>query len=232
MNSRLIPALIFVFSLFIGLSLHAQPCDAMFPMEEGVKFEQTSYSAKDKVTGYQRHEILKVETKDNWMAANISVKISDKKDKETASTEYEMICEDGNFHLDMRAMLASMDNANFNMDMDIQSENLSFPSNLSVGQELPDASLKATMDNGTGFSIGGISVNITERKVLAKESITTPAGTFDCYVLSQKEASKVMGIKINSESKSWYAKDVGMVRSEYYRKGKLQEYTLLTKLER
>lgn len=226
-----LPTLLSAFFLLCTLSLQSQSCDSFYPMQEGIKFEHTSYSAKDKVTGIQRHEILQIESSGSSMTANVRVTSLDKKEKELSTTEYEMICENDQFHLDMRSMLATMDNASFNMNMNVESENLAFPANLSEGQELPDASLKVTMDNGTGFSIGGISVNITDRKVVSKESVTTPAGTFDCFVLSQKEASKIMGIKVNTESKNWYAKGVGFVRGEYYRKGKLQEYSVLTKLE-
>ena len=76
-----------------------------------------------------------------------------------------------------------------------------------------------------------ISVTISDRKVVAEETLNTPAGEFDCAVLEQTVSTKMM-MSIIMESKEWYTPGVGMIKSESYRKGKLTGYSLLTAFNR
>lgn len=74
-------------------------------------------------------------------------------------------------------------------------------------------------------------VNMTDYKVEAREQVTTPAGEFDCLVISQRVSTKVI-VKVEAGSMEWYAKGIGMVRSESYnKKGKLVGYDVLTELK-
>ncbi len=78
-----------------------------------------------------------------------------------------------------------------------------------------------------------MNVIIENRKVEAKETITTPAGTFECYKISSEISSKVAFVNQKFKSVDWFAKGVGMVRTETYdKKGKLESYALLTKFEK
>lgn len=213
--------------------LHAQSCEPYYPLREGAKFEMTSYDDKDKVQGYQRHEVLSVESSGDHLEAQLRVTYFDKKEKEGFTMDYNMVCEDNVFQIDMRSMMPASSGGSMEMDMTVEADNLEFPSSLETGMELKDAHLKVSMAATMGISVGGISVDITDRKVTARESVTTPAGTFDCHVLSQHEESRVMGIKVTGDSKAWYSKGVGLVRSESYnKKGALTGYMLLTQLER
>ncbi|MEQ9168598.1 MAG: hypothetical protein RLO12_20235, partial [Fulvivirga sp.] len=95
---------------------------------------------------------------------------------------------------------------------------------LSVGMSLNDASLK--MSGSIPFKM---EVNIVNRKVEGKESITTPAGTFECYKITYTINTKSI-MSMETTGADWIAKEIGMVKSENYNKnGKLQGYSLLTK---
>jgi hypothetical protein len=73
-----------------------------------------------------------------------------------------------------------------------------------------------------------MSVNTTNRQVEGRETVTTPAGTYDCVVISWDHESK-MGIKVSGSAKQWLAEGVGMVKQENYnKKGKLAGYMELT----
>ncbi|MFT5891771.1 MAG: hypothetical protein ACI9Y7_001878 [Dokdonia sp.] len=73
-----------------------------------------------------------------------------------------------------------------------------------------------------------ISVMMIDRKVQNKESITTPAGTFECYVITYTSKMK-MGIGRTGSSKQWVAEGVGLVKQEdYNKKGKLTGSNMLT----
>ena len=102
---------------------------------------------------------------------------------------------------------------------------LRIPNELSVGMKLPLGDMTVDVN---GFKV---TSNITENEVVAQEEITTPAGTFDCFVVQQTSSSRVMGIKNETTSKIWYARGIGQVKQESYSKGKLAATMVLTSIQ-
>ena len=91
----------------------------------------------------------------------------------------------------------------------------SIPSTLSVGQELECGTIE--------WEVMGMksSHTVTSHKVVAQEEITTPAGTYDCFVVEQKYSMKSGFAKSEGVNKVWYAKGIGAVKTENYdKKGK------------
>lgn len=103
---------------------------------------------------------------------------------------------------------------------------LSIPNKLSVGYKLPLGIMYVDLG---GFRV---KATITENEVVDREEITTPAGTFKCYVIKQTSEGRVMGIKSETTTKTWYARGVGYVKMETYSKGKLFSTSLLTSFEK
>jgi len=150
--------------------------------------------------------------------------------------EYKIICDGNTLIIDIQSMLdqatlKSMEGMEVSMS---NIENINVPGNMRVGDKLPDAhmDMKVSMGNVTVTDMKLVTRN---RIVEARESITTPAGTFDCFKITYETAidTRVMGINRKSLSKGveYYAPGVGNVRSEYYDdRGRLQSYTVLSKL--
>jgi hypothetical protein len=116
------------------------------------------------------------------------------------------------------------------MEMEMKMDNLEFPSNLKEGQTLKDASFEMTAKNSPMPM--KFNFNITDRKVEGKESVTTPAGTFDCFKISEKTHSKMMISNMEFTTVQYIAEKYGAVKTETYRSnGKLMGYSLLTKFE-
>ena len=80
--------------------------------------------------------------------------------------------------------------------------------------------------------IGAMNMNFVfdtfNRKVEGNEKITTPAGTFDCTIISSE--TRIKAIMANSyKSKTWYSKGIGMVQQENYsNKGTVESKEILT----
>lgn len=212
----------------------AQDCEAYFPMKNGASFELTHYNEKGKLENSTATTI--VDESGNASAAIVKVHAvtRDAKGKDLASTDYTVACNNGEFHMDMRAMSMGQQQQSMQgvegVTMEIDATDMVFPTGLAVGSTLPDASMtmKATMN---GMTIMNNTTKVTNRKVTAKESKTTPAGTFDCVVIEEDtEMHGAMGMNMTSHSKAWYSLGVGMVRQEYYRNGKLGGYSELTKI--
>lgn len=81
------------------------------------------------------------------------------------------------------------------------------------------------------FSIINMKVNGEQRKISRIEKLTTPAGTFDCFVLEETVTTRAMMQKEVEKTISWYAHGVGLVKEASYDKnGKLQSSTMLNSI--
>tara|TARA_Y100001949_G_scaffold173397_1_gene178902 strand:- start:13 stop:705 length:693 start_codon:yes stop_codon:yes gene_type:complete len=216
--------------LFATFTINAQCDNAYFPLSDGVTFEQTSYNAKGKEEG----KTSSVVSSDSDTKALVSNKIYDKKGDLVTEGDYEVICEDGKIKMDIEQFIPDeMLNSYENMEVIVEGDFLEFPNELSVGQNLPEGNGKITIKMGEGAVNMIMNMTFTNRKVEAQESLTTPAGTFDTYKISQTTISEmeIMGMKreMTFTSTSWIAEGVGNVKTENYdKKGKLQSYTELT----
>lgn len=86
----------------------------------------------------------------------------------------------------------------------------SLPSDMAPGDVLADvhAFVKAL-----GLTM---KISVIERKALRYETITTPAGTFDCIVVRERKVEKGMGRNRHTVADTWYARGIGMVRHDTY----------------
>lgn len=107
-------------------------------------------------------------------------------------------------------------------EVSISGECRGVPAELSPGMELPD------YDVTVKIMFVSTKMNCRDRKVVGRETVTTPAGTFDCYVLEEKSTVKTMFANAKTNTKTWYARGIGMVRQESWDRKKLVEVTELT----
>ncbi len=96
------------------------------------------------------------------------------------------------------------------------------PYNLIPGDTLEDA-------HGAVHALGmTMNVDVTERKVIGNEILTTPAGTFACVIVSEHKVEKGMMRNRVTTAHTWYARGVGMVRHDTYDKhGELETSEVL-----
>jgi hypothetical protein len=220
--------LVVFISLVLAKYIVAQDCEAYFPMKEGAYLEMKNYNDKDKLLSTGKYTVLKKETSDNTVTVTVDVKSYDDKDKEEFDRQVSMMCKDGVFYIDMDNFMDPQTMESYkDTEVKMASENLEMPAHMEPGQTLKDGSLTMTMQMGPREMVA-LAVKIFNRKVDAIENVTTPAGTFSCLKISQDVETKTM-FKMTSNTVSWYAKDVGVVRSETYNsKGKLTGYSVLT----
>lgn len=220
---------------FVASTSYAQHgCSKYYPFSEGSKSQLTLYNGKGKTAGMVEYHVLNISDNGSSQTATMETTITDEKGETISVTEYDAICSEGVVSIDFNSLLRpEMMQAYGEMDVDteITGTNIDLPNELEVGQNLPDAEINIKI------SISGMNLNmqttITDRKVLDRETITTPAGTFDCYVLTQTMNLKSMGANRSSSSKQWVSEGVGVVKTEDYNKrGKLDGYSVLTSFSR
>lgn len=218
--------ILLICSLFISFSVISQnACNTYYPFKEGAKFEITNFNKKGKAESIVKYQVTNI----NNNVATIKTIILDTKGKEITTTEYQVTCNGNTVSIDFKSLMsADLFKQYKDMDIEMSGTNLEFPNNLQIGQTLKDANLKMTMN------MGGINMNMTidivDRKVNAKENITTAAGTFNCFALGYNTEMKI-GMKMSFKIKEWIAENVGVVKSESYNKnGKLMGYSELTSI--
>jgi hypothetical protein len=226
--------LIIITLLFLGSLLHvgAHNCSFYYPQKEGAELSYTNYDKKERITGKSTQKLTKLSSSSNSISAEVMVSAYDKKDKLITESTMSVKCQDGVFSASMERFLASESMAAYqNMDVEIEGEELMIPNGVNVGDDLPDGKVEMLVRNNS-IPIMDMAVTVSNRKVEAKEKVTTPAGTFDCLKISY-DITTVMVITIKIKAVEWISENVGIVKSESYNKnGTLMGFTVLTELKK
>ena len=204
-------------------------CKPYIPVKEGSTWEISNFNAKGKLQGRIVYELEKKSVSGADIIFTVNTTTFDKKDEEIYSSSFDATCSNGQFDLGMEfKMDGNALQAYQNMEVEVDASSYEIPDlSQAVGTTLPDGSLTVAVQGPIPINM---KVNITDRIIEAKEQITTPAGSFDCIVLSQTVSTKTV-LNVMATSKEWYAENIGMVRSESYnKKGKLLGYSELTKM--
>ena len=224
--------ILFVIALAFILSgvISAQDC-GYYSMSKGMVLGYQNLDAKGKVTGTQRTTCLDVSSVGAATLYKIKGEYSDAKDNLT-TRELEMRCEDGNFYMDMQNLVDPKAMEGFkDMEVSVDANAMMYPSVLIAGQTLPDAAITISAATG-GVKIMNMVINITNRKVIGFESVTVPAGTFDCYKITYDVETKMM-FKIANSVTEYVNMGVGNVKTETLdKKGKLAASTVLIEMSK
>jgi len=208
----------------------AAQCNDYYVISNGTSWTFENFNAKGKSQGKNQQTVTAYENTATGYKAIIHSEVFSEKGKKQMEFDMEVSCNNGTFIMDMRRFVPQEQQEMFkSYEVKIESENLELPSRLTEGQSLKSGWVTFT---ATGSPIPmDLKVNITDRKVLGKETVTTPAGTFSCWKISSKSNLQMkMGINMNMNFSTveWIAEKVGMVKSESYNKnGALIGYTLL-----
>ena len=229
---------IFSAAIFISAILPSNNCEKYLQFREGITITTTNYDAKDKVTGSSKQTVTKVTIMPTGVKANIKMESFDKNGKpldKEAKPEFSITCSGGTILMDIKMLMPSegMMGQTNNMQMKMEGENMEYPATLSVGQKLKDAKMKISFTTEGMPMTMDMNFNIVNRKVEAKENITTPAGIYECFKISYETESVtgMMGQNMTTIMKAvqWYNVEAGDVKTANYNgDGKLLSYTLLT----
>lgn len=136
------------------------------------------------------------------------------------------IAENGDVTLDLAATMLSVFRNMFpRSSFSSEGGGTVLPADIAPGGTLPDASAEV--------KVGALKYNVavTERKVLREERLKTPAGEFDCVVVSEHKVEGGLRSR-NVRTLTWYARGVGEVRHDTMDKnGKLQTSEVLESIE-
>jgi hypothetical protein len=167
----------------------------------------------------------------------------DKTNVKESEGDFKAICLKDKVLFDITSMLKAdkMGGADKNMEIKIESGYLEITPNLAIGQSLPENKITVTMsEKKSGNPFGSTTITIQDKKVEGKETITTPAGTYNCFKITYnskieaKLATNNLSMPAQSYPGVYYvSKEVGLVKSiNLDKKNAVRSYTLLTKVKK
>jgi uncharacterized membrane protein len=198
----------------------AQNCNNYLLLQNNKKVEMTIYNKKGKETGKQVWNVSNVKKNGNTTTATLNSEMFDKDGKSMNKGVNEVKCVGGTLNMNMKLMLNPDQVKAFGKDAKITAtgEFLDYPATLNEGDNLNDGHLKMNIVSENGMNMS-LELDVTERKVQAgKETVTSPAGTWECFKITSKQKITTriggIGIPIKMEVTEFCAPGVGVVKTE------------------
>ena len=221
--------LLVLFVLITSVIGNAQECEMFSPTKTAVTLEYSSFDKDGNLQSKSKHIVKDVISEGSAMLVDIELLNYTKDGKKNLTTGYSAECQNGVFYMDMLRYfdmnkLATQES----LDMEIEGTYLPFPKNMTESSDLQDGEV-AIHISSNGELFGTMTMKITNRKMIGKEKITTPVGSFDCYKISHAHNSYFGNSTGNGTTTEWYAENIGVVKSESYNnQNVLISYTELT----
>jgi predicted small secreted protein len=220
-----------VITIFSALIINAQ--ETFFPTKEGMVLTYKNFDKKEKLSGVMKYTIEKVNISGSDIDFTYLCEVLDNKEKLVFKEEITVHQKGELMYFDMGNFLnkaAFQQDGTIPAEVEVNGNNMEIPLNPVPGQTLPDANIEMALK--MGFVNMKMSADITNRKVEGIEDISVSGGTFKCYKFSGDVNTVAMGIKVQAKTVEWFAKGIGIVKTESYdKKGNLTGRTELVEVK-
>lgn len=219
-------------ALFFALGALAQDnCSRYYPFKENTAFEIRSYGTDNNLIAISNYEV-----KDVWLTlkgekAIIAATVEDGTQNKNSEPVLEIECtEENSIKLNYKSILPGFLMEKFsNLDYEVVDAEVEIPNDLQEGEKLPDA--KITMNVRVMPIVMKVEYKMTNRTVEANETLHTPAGTFNCKVITYDTAFE-KGLKGQGSAKQWIAEGIGLVKQiDYNNEGAIAGVNILTEFD-
>lgn len=210
-----------IFHLFLlGVTgvLSAQDCSNYYYLQNNKTVEMTISNKNGKESGKMIYVISDSKVNGSSASATINSEFIDTKGKSITKGTNNVKCVNGVMQMDMKVFMPAAQQEQIKSGSANASDvYLEYPASMNIGDQLKDGQLSMDYESTSGLK-SSIEVSITERKVEGKETVTTTAGTWECYKITSnnKIISRIagIGIPIKMNVTEWYAPGFGIVKTE------------------
>ena len=204
--------------LLICGNLFSQDCSTYYYLQNNKTIEMTISNKNGKEAGKMTYTVSDSKKSGSTVTATINSEFVDTKGKTITKGTNNVKCENGVMQMDMKVFIPAAQQEQMKSGTANASDVfLEYPANMNVGDLLKDGQLNMDYESAGGLK-SSIEISITERKVEGKESVTTPAGTWQCYKITSKNkiTSRIagIGIPITMTVTEWFAPGFGVVKTE------------------
>ena len=225
--------------LFLAVQvLHAQDCGKYYFLTSS-EIQMTLFDKKGEETGNMTYKIADIKSEGGTTSASFTSEMINQEGKSISKSSGTYKCTGGVLFVDARASMPGEQMGPYK-DMDVKASDsyIEYPASFTDGQSLNDVDFKMEVSD-RGRQVSTVTFQQTNRKVVGKESITTPAGTWDCVKISYDAkirsamAPLNIGVPITFSSTEWFAPGFGIVKTETFdKKGKLMGSTQITSVKK
>ena len=220
----------FIVSLLYSLLASAQNlCADNQKLTEKTSFEITAYGTSNTLVAVTN---FNVSSTFNTLSGRKAIIAQIDKDAPTQEPQnyYSLECADSTLLINNRNIIPAYVFEEYsNMNFDASASSIAIPKKLDVGQKLSNAAYEIEVE--VAPITHRLHYFLTDRIVTAKETINTPAGTFECYLIEAKTHMKPRNNNTGSV-KQWFAEDIGLVKQvDYNVEGAITGINLLTDLK-
>ncbi len=223
-------------SLFYCDKLRSQDCKNYYYMTNNAEIQMTLYDGNGAKSGLQNWKISEVSKESSGFRSTINSVFTNAKGEEIAKGKGVYRCNGGKLMADMRMSVPQDQQKDVAAgSATVNDAFIEYPEVLSEGMSLPDAFID--MDVSTSGIPSTARFEMKNRKVVAKEKITSEAGAWEAYRITYDATIKIkmagIGIPMVMRTTEWFVPFFGVVKTETFsRKGKKTGSSLLTAMKK
>ena len=215
---NLLPIALLAATVIIASPLEAQDCLSYFDIEEGSLYTYTVSDNRDVVTGSVELLLREKSSTPDSMTAEFDATFLDTRGNSWYESPYIVKCSDGVLYIDYHLLLDPSTMSGYKgMDVKATGDFLELPLNAAYGTKLVGGKAGAVVSSN-GVEIMEMKVEVSNRILKSHESLTTPAGSFDCARISYDILSWIGGVKVEHSYIEWYNVAHGLIKRETYDK--------------
>ena len=203
--------------LFVSTYSFSQSCAGFYYLQNNKTVEITITNKKGKEVGKNIYTVANVQRSASTVTATVNSEFVASNGKSVSKATNVIKCTNGIIMMDLKMFIPSTQQEQTGTSASGGGEAyLEYPANMKEGDVLKDGQFSMDYKTSAGLN-GHMIVEITNRKVEGKESVTTPAGTWDCFKItyhSKVGIKIVVNIPTNSDVTEWYAPGFGVVKTE------------------
>lgn len=223
------PILYSICFLLAGEYVSSQNCNFYY-LQNDKTAEITIYNKKQKETGKNVYKMSSVKKSGSTTTGVVESEIFNNKGKSIAKATNNVKCSNGVLMIDMKMFMSPEQAEQIKAEAKASDVYLAYPVGMKAGDALEDGKFTMDVEQNNGMK-STVTINITNRKVEVQESVTTTAGTWNCFKISYKTDIKItmmgIGIPVRADVTEWFAPGFGVVKTESSKGGT----TVLTKFE-
>ena len=200
--------------LLTPLIAPSQDCKTYFFLQNNKTIEMSIYNKKGDLVGKQVYKVSDFKLSGPGSSATLNTQMIDKKGKTIMTGLNQIQCKNGVIMMDMKMNIpqtTAFNSANAKSDVYIE-----YPSVMTVGETLKAGHMQMDVDNN-GLQ-QSITIDVENRKVQGKQTVTSPAGSWECFKITNTTKMKIntmgIGIPINMEVTEWFAPGAGIIKTE------------------
>ncbi len=203
-------------------------CAGLFPLRDGASWEMTSYDGSQTQLSSSQFVLTAKPNANGTPTWQVNRSTHEERSGVTWADSLDMVCDANGLGIGM-LWYRGYEMHSEGIQVRFSGGTLRFPRNLAVGMRLPEA--KLTMSSMMlNKELTRSTTRVYRRMVTGEASKTTPAGTFDCWVIDATIEHIIDDRKFISQEKIWLSKGSGIVAIEVRSKGKGTFYTELTRI--